>query len=122
MSPDKGFSDRTYGRLDALPLYRVFIYSFFSRHITLIVVSIAVGQLLIFLGLLFNKMWVDLHVSVELFSDWQSDLSASDQLFRRRFQWLSPFLFCSKNTNTILFGNETISAIKQMNLCEHEES
>ena len=50
----------TYGRLDALPIYRVFIYGFFSRYITQIVISIAFGQLLIFLGLLFNKMWVRL--------------------------------------------------------------
>lgn len=45
----------TYGRLGALHLYRDFIYGFFSKHITVFVISIAVGQFLIFTGLLLKK-------------------------------------------------------------------
>jgi hypothetical protein len=51
---------RTYAKLDALPLYRDFINGFFSLHISFIVCMIAVGQFMIFLGLLLNKNWVKL--------------------------------------------------------------
>lgn len=50
----------TYATLNALPLYSRFINGFFSQHITVIVFSIAVGQFLIALGLMLNKIWVKL--------------------------------------------------------------
>lgn len=49
-----------YARLDALPLYSDFINGFFSHHITLFVFAIAVGQFLIFTGLLLNNTWTKL--------------------------------------------------------------
>jgi hypothetical protein len=50
----------TYGRLDALPFYRDFINGFFSHHITLFVCTIALGQFLVFFGLVLNKSWTRL--------------------------------------------------------------
>lgn len=50
----------TYATLDALPIYSQFINGFFAEHITVFVVGIAVGQLLIALGLMLNKFWVKL--------------------------------------------------------------
>lgn len=50
----------TYATLNALPVYSRFINGFFSGHITVIVFSIAVGQFLIALGLILNKIWVRL--------------------------------------------------------------
>jgi hypothetical protein len=52
----------TYAKLDALLLYRDFINGFFSKHITVIVCLIAIGQFKIFLGLLLNKIWVKLGI------------------------------------------------------------
>lgn len=52
----------TYAKLNALPLYREFINGFFSKHITIIVCLIAVGQFKIFLGLVLNKIWVRLGI------------------------------------------------------------
>jgi hypothetical protein len=49
-----------YANLDALPLYSNFINGFFSDHITGLVSTIAVGQFLIALGLILNKIWVKL--------------------------------------------------------------
>lgn len=49
-----------YARLDALPIYSKFINGFFSRYITPFVLIIAVGQFMIFLGLLLNRNWVRL--------------------------------------------------------------
>ncbi len=49
-----------YARLDALPVYSDFIDGFFSRHITPFVFTIAVGQFLIFLGLILNRTWTKL--------------------------------------------------------------
>ena len=50
----------TYATLNALPAYNKFINGFFSEHTTEIVFSIAVGQFLIALGLMLNKIWVKL--------------------------------------------------------------
>jgi hypothetical protein len=50
----------TYANLNALPLYSDFIRGFFSKYITAFVFTIAVGQFLIFVGLLFNNKWVKL--------------------------------------------------------------
>jgi hypothetical protein len=50
----------TYANLNALPAYSKFINGYFSEHITVFVSSIAVGQLLIALGLILNKTWVKL--------------------------------------------------------------
>ena len=47
----------TYAKLDALPVYGNFINGLFSKHITPIVFSIAVGQFLIALGLVLDKIW-----------------------------------------------------------------
>ncbi len=47
----------TYARLDALPIYIDFINGFFSHYITPFVFAIAVGQFLIFIGLILNKTW-----------------------------------------------------------------
>jgi hypothetical protein len=44
-----------YGKLSFVPLYKNFIYGFFSRHINQFILPIAVGQFFIFLGLLLNK-------------------------------------------------------------------
>src|SRR6266542_2009421 len=49
-----------YATLDALPFYSDFINGFFSHYITPFVFTIAVGQFLIFFGLLLNKTWVKL--------------------------------------------------------------
>jgi hypothetical protein len=49
-----------YAELGALPIYSKFIKGFFSHYITPFVFTIAVGQFLIFLGLLLNKVWVKL--------------------------------------------------------------
>lgn len=49
-----------YATLDALPFYSNFINGFFSHYITPFVFTIAVGQFLIFFGLLLNKTWVKL--------------------------------------------------------------
>lgn len=49
-----------YAHLDALPLYSRFINGFFSKHITVFVLSIAIGQFLIALGLILNKTWTKL--------------------------------------------------------------
>ena len=46
-----------YAKLNALPAYSDFINGFFSHYITPFVFTIAVGQFLIFLGLLLNKAW-----------------------------------------------------------------
>ncbi|HET7116937.1 MAG TPA: hypothetical protein VFI29_10630 [Hanamia sp.] len=50
----------TYATLNALPIYSRFINGFFAEHITVFVVTIAVGQFLITLGLMLNKIWVKL--------------------------------------------------------------
>jgi hypothetical protein len=50
----------TYAMLNALPAYSRFINGFFSEHIPVIVLTIAVGQFLIALGLILNKFWVKL--------------------------------------------------------------
>lgn len=55
----------TYATLDALPIYSQFINGFFAEHITVFVVGIAVGQLLIALGLMLNKFWVKKPALVE---------------------------------------------------------
>lgn len=47
-----------YARLTFVPFYRDFIYGFFSRHITPFILSIAIGQLAIAIGLVLNKVWV----------------------------------------------------------------
>ena len=49
-----------YGKLTSVSLYENFIHGFFSRHISQFVLPIAVGQFLIFLGLLLNKTWTKL--------------------------------------------------------------
>ena len=49
-----------YASLDALPLYSHFITGYFSRHITVFVFAIAMGQLLIAVGLMLNKVWTKL--------------------------------------------------------------
>jgi hypothetical protein len=49
-----------YARLNPLPIYSQFIDGFFSQHITVFVFAIAVGQFLIFLGLVLNKTWTKL--------------------------------------------------------------
>src|ERR1044071_8573142 len=40
-----------YAKLDALPVYSKFINGFFASHITAFVFTIAIGQFLIFVGL-----------------------------------------------------------------------
>ena len=50
----------SYASLDTLPLYSDFINGFFSRHITDFVFTIAMGQLLIAIGLILNKGWTKL--------------------------------------------------------------
>jgi len=47
----------TYARLDALPFYSDFINGFFSYYITPFVLTIAIGQFLLFIGLILNKVW-----------------------------------------------------------------
>ena len=49
-----------YARLDALPVYSRFILGFFSQHITVFVFAIAVGQFMIFLGMIFNRTFTKL--------------------------------------------------------------
>jgi len=49
-----------YGKLQPLHVYRDFINGFFSRYITPFVFTIAVGQFLIFIGLLLNNTWTKL--------------------------------------------------------------
>ena len=50
----------TYATLNALPAYSKFINGFFSAHITVIVLSIAILQFLIALGLILNRTRVRL--------------------------------------------------------------
>jgi hypothetical protein len=50
----------SYAKLDALAVYSDLINGFFSHYITPFVFSIAVGQFLIFVGLLLNKTWTKL--------------------------------------------------------------
>lgn len=50
----------TYAKLDALPFYTEFINGPFSHYITPFVFTIAVGQFLIFLGLILNNRWTQL--------------------------------------------------------------
>jgi hypothetical protein len=47
-----------YGRFTFVPFYRDFIYGYFSQNISMFIVPIAVGQFLIFLGLMLNGIWV----------------------------------------------------------------
>ena len=47
----------TYGSIALLPFYQLFIDGFFSKHISEIVLPIAIGQFLIFMGLILNKSW-----------------------------------------------------------------
>lgn len=49
-----------YGKLTFIPLYRNFIFGFFSRHIQPFVLTIAFGQFLIAFGLVLNKTWTSL--------------------------------------------------------------
>lgn len=49
-----------YATLNPLPAYSRFINGFFSEHITIIVFAIAIGQFLIAIGLILNKLWVKL--------------------------------------------------------------
>jgi hypothetical protein len=50
----------TYARLDALPIYSRFINGFFSQHITPFVFTIAVGQFMIFLGMILDQTFTKL--------------------------------------------------------------
>jgi hypothetical protein len=50
----------TYAKLNALSLYANFINGFFSQHITSLVFTIAIGQFIISIGLLLNKLWTKL--------------------------------------------------------------
>jgi len=49
-----------YGNLTPVPLYKDFIFGFFSQHIGPIVVDIALAQFAIFLGLVLNRVWTKL--------------------------------------------------------------
>src|ERR1700730_6027379 len=49
-----------YGKLSFVPLYKNFIYGFFSRHIIQLIIPVAIGQFFIFLALMLNKIWTKL--------------------------------------------------------------
>jgi len=49
-----------YGRLSDVPVYKNFIYGFFSGHIRQFIIPVAVGQFFIFAGLVLNKIWTKL--------------------------------------------------------------
>jgi hypothetical protein len=46
-----------YANLSFLAIYRNFINGFFAQHIRAFVLSVAIGQFLIFIGLCLNKVW-----------------------------------------------------------------
>ena len=50
----------TYARLDALPAYSRLINGFFAQHITSFVFAIAVGQFIIFAGMMSNRTFTKL--------------------------------------------------------------
>lgn len=47
-----------YGRFAFLPIYSEFIYGYFSLNIPMFIIPIALGQFLIFLGLILHGIWV----------------------------------------------------------------
>lgn len=49
-----------YANLDALPFYSHFINGFFAKYVTTFVLVIAIGQFLVFAGLVLNRLWVKL--------------------------------------------------------------
>jgi hypothetical protein len=49
-----------YARLTPVPVYREFINGFFSHHIRPIILFIATGEFLIFVGLLIGNRWIRL--------------------------------------------------------------